>query len=151
MIDNFDAMKKQLVELAGVINAFKSEAVQVRIIELILESGPAAVGNDESERETKRSRPRRKPPPAKAAKTRKAARPRKAPTGQGPVAAVSQLAEGTFFDKPRTIKDILDHCVQNLARRFKANEISGKLARMARNDELTRKKNADNQYEYSKP
>src|SRR6266508_7025079 len=75
----------------------------------------------------------------------------KAPGGTGAVATLSQLASGTFFDKPRTIKDLIDHCKHNLARTFKANEFSGKLGRMVRNGELTRKKNADKQYEYKKP
>ena len=36
MLENFVKMKNQLSELAGVVNAFKSEAVQLKIIELIL-------------------------------------------------------------------------------------------------------------------
>ena len=54
-----------------------------------------------------------------------------------------------FFKKPRTIGDILVHCETNLARKIKANEISGKLGRMVRNGELKRTKNADGQYEYT--
>ena len=37
MIKNFDVIKEQLKELAGVINSFKSEAVQLRLIELVFE------------------------------------------------------------------------------------------------------------------
>ena len=54
-------------------------------------------------------------------------------------------------NKPRTINDLIEHCKHNLARTFKANEFSGKLGRMVRNSELTRKKNTDKQYEYKKP
>ena len=35
MIKNFDEIKEQLKELSGVINSFKSEAVQLRIVELV--------------------------------------------------------------------------------------------------------------------
>lgn len=35
MIKNFEELKKQLAELADVLNTFKSEAVQVRLLELI--------------------------------------------------------------------------------------------------------------------
>lgn len=35
MIKNFEIVKKQLSELAGIVNSFKSEAVQLRIVELI--------------------------------------------------------------------------------------------------------------------
>lgn len=40
MISNFEQMKAQLAELANVINAFKSEAVQLRIVELIFQNVP---------------------------------------------------------------------------------------------------------------
>ena len=62
-----------------------------------------------------------------------------------------QLAESDFFKEPRTINDIIEHCKHNLARSFRANEFSGKLGRMVRNEELKRKKNKDHQYEYKKP
>lgn len=39
MIKNFDETKRQLAELATVLNSFKSEAVQLRIIELVLQGG----------------------------------------------------------------------------------------------------------------
>jgi len=71
-------------------------------------------------------------------------------TGSGAVATLSQLAKSDFFSTPKTISDIVDHCRHNLARSFKANDFSGKLARMIRAGELTREKNTDNQYEYKK-
>jgi hypothetical protein len=79
-----------------------------------------------------------------------AGKPKNAPAGAGAVATLTQLLAGNFFDKPRTINDIIEHCKHNLARTFKPNEFSGKLARMVRNGALTRKKNADKQYEYKK-
>ena len=36
MMEKFDSIKKQLTELAGVLNEFKSEAVQLRILDLVL-------------------------------------------------------------------------------------------------------------------
>ena len=60
MIKNFDVIKEQLKELAGVINSFKSEAVQLRLIELVFEV--AEGGSDEDPGEgppLKESRPRR--------------------------------------------------------------------------------------------
>ncbi len=39
MISNFEDMKKQLSELSEVINKFKSEAVQLRLIEIVLGDG----------------------------------------------------------------------------------------------------------------
>ncbi len=152
MIENFETVKKELKELAGVINAFKSEAVQLRIVELIL--GASVIQeNQVPEKETvpqKQKRKKQKAAAKSADVTGKDAKKKVASPGTGAVAAMTQLAEGDFFTKPRTIKDIIDHCSDNLARKFKSNEFSGKLARMTRNGELTRKKNADNQYEYTK-
>jgi len=42
MIRNFENIKKQLQELTPVINAFKSEAVQVKIVELLLTTASRA-------------------------------------------------------------------------------------------------------------
>lgn len=152
MIANFDILKKQLSELAAVINSFKSEGVQLRIIELILGGSSDAGHGDARAGETpprkKRSRPRT--PKQKATSEGKPKRKRKASSGTGAVATLTQLAEGDFFDKPRTISDIIEYCKHSLARSFKANEFSGKLGRMVRTVELTRQKNADNQYEYKK-
>ncbi len=91
---------------------------------------------------------RRKP---KASSEESTSDKRKAQGGTGAVAILTKLATTDFFDKPKTINDILEHCKDNLARTFKANEFSGKLGRMVRGKELKREKNADNQYEYKKP
>lgn len=152
MIENFETVKKELRELAGVINAFKSEAVQLRIVELIL--GASAIQEDQiPAKETVSQKPTRKKQKA-ATKSADVAgnkgKKKATSAGSGAVATLSQLAEGDFFSKPRTINDIIQHCSTSFARKFKANEFSGKLARMVRNGELTRKKNADNQYEYTK-
>lgn len=151
MIEKLYGIKKQLGELATVLNAFKSEAVQLRLLDFLL--------GEQSEEEPSKN-PRRTRTSKKATARRAAAptgegassnRRKKAPSGTGAPATLNLLLSGTFFDKPRTINDIIEHCKHNLARTFKANEFSGKLGRMVREDELTRKKNADKQYEYKKP
>ena len=71
-------------------------------------------------------------------------------TGTGSLAILTKLIEGNFFSTPKTINDIIKHCDAALARKFKANEFSGRLARMTRSGKLTRKKNRDKQYEYTK-
>ncbi len=152
MMETFLAMKKQLSELASVLNEFKSETVQLRILDLVLGTEPPtdATGRQRGPNPGRGARARRagkvKDTDSSAAGKRK-----KAPSGTGAPATLNQLLAGNFFDKPHTINDIIEHCKQNLARTFKANEFSGKLGRMVRNGELTRKKNADHQYEYKKP
>lgn len=151
MIDKLDSMKKQLGELATVLNAFKSEAVQLRLLDVLL--GQKAT--EEPEKTHRRTRPskkaRQRGPAEKSVENSSGNKKKKAPLGTGAPATLTQLLSTTFFDKPRTINDIIEHSKHNLARTFKANEFSGKLGRMVRNGELTRKKNADKQYEYKKP
>jgi len=153
MIRNFETVKAQLSELAAVINSFKSEAVQLRIIELVLRTPQEGGSGDDATVATSNPNrtPRRKKIKSSGAEQGKDAKKRKTASGTGAVAILTQLAETNFFDKPRTINDIIEHCKKKFARHFKANEFSGKLGRMARHDELTREKNAEKQYEYKKP
>ena len=150
MIKNFATVKKELKELAGIINTFKSEAVQLRIIDLFL--GASSIQEDQIPPEETGSKKHKK----KKAKTkpavvdRKKSKKKAGTKSSGAVATLSQLAKSDFFSKPRTINDIIQHCSTSFARKFKANEFSGKLGRMVRNKELKRKKNANKQYEYTK-
>lgn len=151
MIKNFDVIRGQLKELAGVINSFKSEAVQLRLIELVFAA--AEGGSDEEAGEgapAKQSRPRR--------------RARKKP-GKSPAAAATTKAKGSgrpggkamldrlhgegFFKKPKAIKQLVEHCEHNLAFKYKQSDFSGPLGRLTRDGKLKRTKNADKQYEYS--
>jgi len=152
MMQKLVDMKAQLSELATILNAFKSEAVQLRILEIVLGKQSAEkqlIAPPDTEHNGK-TKARRKQT-TKKTDAEATAKPKKAPGGTGAVATVAQLLSGPFFDKPRTIGDIVDHCKDRLARTFKPNEFSGKLGRMVRTGELTREKNADNQYEYKKP
>lgn len=153
-IEDIDGKKKQLTELATVLNSFKSEAVQLRLLDHLL--GEVQVDGGHQSQNTDRkpsSRRRRKEPKTSVGNGQSGPTAKKKPmsSGNGPVATVAQLAEGDFFKKPRTIGDIVEHCKHNLARSFKANEISGKLGQLVRGGQLTRAKNADKQYEYKKP
>ena len=161
MIKNFDEVKKQLGELAGVINAFKSEAVQLRIIELVLRSGggedhgPTVAETevpkeDESSRVPGRRRRRAKPggsTEAESAESPARKRARKA-NGSGPMPTLEILIGEDFFKKRQTIGQIVEHSQSSKARLFKPNEISGSLGRLVRSGKLKREKNADGQFEY---
>jgi hypothetical protein len=157
MLKDFEVLRKQLEELADTINKFKSEAVQLRIVELVLHGRTIAMADaTENHATTNSSRRRRKGRPSPrigtASESAKPAVPKKKTgTGSGANATLTKVYAEGFFESARTINDILRHCETNLARRIRANEISGKLARMVRSGELTRVKNSDGQYEYTSP
>ncbi len=155
MIKNFDVIKEQLRELAEVINTFKSEAVQLRLIELVFEAAESGSGRESgggeggaADRErTSRRKARSQTRPAKqkegaAGKAKGVGRP------GGKLMLDRLLSEG-FFKKPRTIKQLVEHCEHNLAFKYKQSDFSGSLGRLTRDGKLKRTKNADKQYEYS--
>lgn len=154
MFKDFETTKQQLAELAEVVNKFKSEAVQLKLLELLFDSTPHEIEGEEGvDAEVKPKKRVRK----KRASTKKAAVPAKdnkaprKPSSFGPTSILKKLYDEDFFAKPKTISDICQYSDANLARKIKPNEISGKLARMVRNGDLSREKNSDNQYEYTKP
>jgi hypothetical protein len=147
MIKNFEEIKKQLSELSGVINSFKSESVQLKIVELIFRVTEEKT-EDFSEEPVKKKKTGKKGHSKES--TTESKKKKNTPSGQGAVSMLLKLFEGDFFKKPRTISNLVQHGEVNFAKKFKANEFSGKLARMVRSNQLKRNKNKDGQYEYSK-
>ncbi|NUM43034.1 MAG: hypothetical protein HUU45_15570 [Leptospiraceae bacterium] len=149
MLKDFESLKRQLTELAGVINTFKSEAVQIKIIDLLFQNDPILFSQKSHEAELlpdgKRSRQvekRNQKNGKKVRETKKSNRSR-----PGPSTILNRLLEQGFFKKKKTLGDIIDYCSSKMAYKYKPNELSGSLARFARN-KLDREKNADRQYEY---
>lgn len=66
----------------------------------------------------------------------------------GPGAMIDLLIGDDFFKKHRVLSDIIKHCKNNLAHKYKVNEFSTPLARAIRNKKLKREKNKDGQFEY---
>ncbi|MEP6935763.1 MAG: hypothetical protein ABI988_17790 [Nitrospirota bacterium] len=153
MFENFEKMKGQLAELAEVINRFKSEAVQLRLLEILLgktQPGDPAT-QDNEEKPTPRRRGRRKSKaPTERTESGATKKKRSVSSGAGAVATLAKTFQEGFFSQPRTIGDICAHCETNHARRIKPNEISGKLGRMVRERQLSRTKNSEGQYVYTK-
>lgn len=153
MMQKLVDMKAQLSELATILNAFKSEAVQLRILETVLgkqstEKQPIAPEDTEHNGKTKARRRQT----TKKTDGEASTKPKKSSSCTGAKATLTQLLSETYFDKPRMINDIIKHCKDKLGRPFKQSNFSGPLLRMVRKGELTREKNADgSQYEYKKP
>jgi hypothetical protein len=161
MIKNFEKIKQQLQELAPVINSFKSETVQLRVVELVFRGEGEEIdlqpkderneGSDSKQKQkTKTKRQTRSNTKAKAKNgADETASKSGGKGGTGAHAAVSAILEEGFFKKDQSIRTIIDHLSTNKGRHFKANQISPSLLRLLRDNKLKRTKNKDNQYEYS--
>jgi len=156
MIKDFDTVKKQLQDLSGVINGFKSEAVQLKVVELLFqrmgiktedEQGDPAPSTSEGGTPPKRRSNKKK---AVAEPKEKTGRKPRATSGRpGPGTIVKQLIGEGFFKKPKTTQDIIDHCKSVHAYTYNINELSVAMTRALRSKSLNRKKNEQNQFEYS--
>ncbi len=150
MIKDFDKLKQQLTELSEAVNKFESEAVQLRVVELVLgqregQAGGFAEGgiNEFIAGPGMMHVVRNTPRPGRRKTTTDSAK--------GAVAALNELLESDFFDEPRTIGDIVARCQEAFGMRYKSNAFSGPLSRHARTGVLTREKNADGKFVYVKP
>ena|ERR1700685_4790518 len=149
MIKNFDEVKKQLAELSSVINKYQSEQVQLKIVEFVFR-GAVPEQTDEAPDPPQR-RGRRRKAKAKVADDKKKVPGAKksAARGAGPAGTLEQFIQEGFFNQKRTIGAVVDHCKAK-ARNYKNNELSGPLGRLVRNNKLSRAKNSDGQWEYTK-
>lgn len=152
MIKDFDVMKQQLRDLAGVLKDFKSEAVQLRVVELLfqrmgIESQDIEDRKGAAEKQKKdvirKSKPgiKEKEKKARAKRVSKGGRP-------GPGAIISQLIAEGFFKKPKLVQDIITHCQSKSGYSYKTSELSVGLVRAVRSKALQRRTNAQNQFEY---
>lgn len=151
MIKNFNGLKKQLGDLAAIINSFKSEAVQLRLIEFIFQ-GAEITGEVEGTGTEALRRKRTNREPLKATNKKAETKEKKAAKAgrAGPAPILTQLIEEGFFQSKRRIGDIINHARKKKARKFKASELSGPLARFVNDGRLDRDEGKDGQYEYYK-
>ncbi len=155
MIKNFPELKKQLQELSSVINSFKSESVQLRIVELIFQGKnqnyfeqPTPSSDPQPGRASNREKTLKRKGSVNKEKTTGTSKKKAAGSKKGPAAILEELIDDDFFRSKRTISSIIEHMSSHKARNFKANEISSPLTRFIRNNRLKRQKNSDGQYEY---
>src|ERR1700735_1988776 len=104
MSKHIEKLKKQLIEISEVVNSFKSEAVQVKIIDKLfdamLESERGEIdGNDLNKKGRKRSDYDTDNYPFSST--------RKKP---GATKILNQLLSSDFFDAPQSISSIADFC-----------------------------------------
>lgn len=157
MREKFQELNQQLAELSETINKFESEAVQLRIVELIFAQARQSSQFAEGEAQSYEAGPGRNGKAANGVGGRRAAGERSRrregaqPSASGAVVALANLVDGDFFEQKRTIGDVVKKCEEEFGIRYKSNAFSGPLSRYARKkDGLKREKNAEGNYVYFK-
>ncbi len=155
MLKDFIKTKNQLKELATVLNSFKSEAVQLKIIELLLQNpsdetehlGQAEKIIKASAGLKKRGRPRKEEAPISV----KIA-PKRTRRKIGPTQVLRLLMNEKFFNSKRAIGDIVKYSNDKMKLPLKSNDFSGILMNYIRLNKLKREKNPETgQFEYIYP
>lgn len=147
------SLKKDLGQLAGVLNQFKSEAVQVKLLDQFLSGGVVVAAKPVAAAAAPVPARRGRPPGSGAKKAAKAA-PAAPKAGRrkrskvGATGALNKLMEGGFFKAHRTIADVTAACKSRLGLDIAVTNLSGPLMRFVEEKKLVRAKNKDEKYEY---
>lgn len=142
MSKHIEKLKKQLTEISEVVNAFKSEAVQLKIVDRLLDvlvdfDKADAEGADFSIKKHYRKADAENYPFAQN---------RKKP---GATKVLNQLLNTDFFNTAHSISSIAEYCKENFDSDFKTSELSGILLKLANENKLKRERSKDNnRFEY---
>ncbi len=146
MSKQVEKIKKQLLDVSDVVNSFRSEAVQVKIIERLLD---AIIESEKSgfdstditstgERKSKLSNTHN----SGSSPFRKKV---------GATKVLNQILATDFFDNIHSISDIAEYCKKQYDADFKTSELSGILLKLAKENKLKRERNNENnRFEYIK-
>jgi hypothetical protein len=142
MSKHIEKLKKQLIEISEVVNSFKSEAVQVKIIDKLFDAMSEAEQHDNEGNNTD----------ILNKKARKQSENYSVTTGRkklGATKVLNQLLGTDFFEKAQSISSIANFCKHNYNSDFKTSELSGILLKLAKENKLRRERNNDNnRFEY---
>lgn len=139
-----EKLKKQLIEISEVVNSFQSEAVQVRVVDKLLdamiesERGDAEGFELFSKKNGKhKSHDDYENQPFSS---------RKKP---GATKILNLLLTTDFFKTVHSISSIADYCKEEFDSDFKTSELSGILLKLANEGKLRRERNNENnRFEY---
>ena len=138
-----EKLKKQLIEISEVVNSFKSEAVQVKIIDKLFD---AMSETDKVEGDAELLKKRLRKPTDNRSNYPLSGRKK-----PGATKVLNQLLSTDFFNAPQSISSIADFCKDNFNSDFKTSELSGILLKLAKESKLRRQRNNDNnRFEYVK-
>jgi hypothetical protein len=144
MSKHIEKLKKQLLEISEVVNSFRSEAVQVKIIDRLLD---VIMESDKGDAEgtdvfSKRGRKPRTEDDESSASLHGRKKP-------GATKILNQLLSTDFFGSRHSISDIAEYCKENYDSDFKTSELSGILLKLAKENKLKRERSNDNnRFEY---
>jgi hypothetical protein len=144
MSKHIEKLKKQLIEISEVVNSFRSEAVQVRVVDKLLEAllESEKGDNDNTELFNKRGYKQRLDNEGEYSDSKLGKKP-------GATKVLNQLLSTDFFDIPHSISSIADYCKENFDSEFKTSELSGILLKLANEGKLRRERsNENNRFEY---
>lgn len=136
-----EKLKKQLLEISDVINAFQSEAVQVKIIDKLLDT---MIDWDRESDENANKKIRHFQSDDNSIQRENIKKP-------GATKVLNQLLQTDFFDEPHSIADIATYCKDQYDSDFKTSELSGILLKLANESKLRRERSEENnRFEYVK-
>ncbi|CAN5248250.1 hypothetical protein BH09BAC6_BH09BAC6_30320 [soil metagenome] len=147
MNKQIEKLKKQLLDISEVVNSFQSEAVQVRVVDRLLD---AIIESEKAETDghevtNKKGRKQRSEQDSKDVLTAPGTRK------PGATKILNQLLSSDFFDVPHSISSIADYCKENFDSDFKTSELSGILLKLANENKLRRERSIENnRFEYVK-
>ena len=146
MSKQIDKLKKQLIEISEVVNSFNSEAVQVRVVDRLLDAIIESERGDADNGEIPGKRPYKI---RSAERLNTSALPRAKKPGATKV--LNKLLTTDFFYSPRSISSIATYCQDNFDSDFKTSELSGILLKLAKENKLRRERSEENnRFEYVK-
>jgi hypothetical protein len=146
MSKHIEKLKKQLVEISEVVNSFRSEAVQVKVVDRLLDVMIEfeKADNESNEPFNKKAYKQRSENGGGYVSTNGVKKP-------GATKVLNQLLASDFFDTSRSISSIANYCKENFDSDFKTSELSGILLKLANENKLRRERsNENNRFEYVK-
>jgi len=136
-----EKLKKQLIEISEVVNAFQSEAVQVKVVDKLLDA-MIEFERGEVEGYELSNKKGNKPKFAEDSATAGRKKP-------GATKVLNQLLTTDFFKTSHSISAIAEYCKEHFNSDFKTSELSGILLKLAKENKLKRERNDENnRFEY---
>ncbi|TSD67523.1 hypothetical protein FFF34_009075 [Inquilinus sp. KBS0705] len=141
-----EKLKKQLSEIAEVVNSFQSEAVQVRVVDRLLDEIMEVEKVDTEGSDIFNKRGRKNGSEMGSSESRESIPGRKKP---GATKVLNQLLNSDYFKTPHSISSIAEYCKEKFDSDFKTSELSGILLKLAKENRLKRERsNENNRFEY---